>query len=1270
MPRKKCIGIGSKILFIFVVLLSFLTLPSFVYAEDITDSIYCKKSRGTYDRRSGEYSFDVYLENISAQSFAQPIYAVVKNISSDLVTDLSGDGSDADGNPWHDYSGYLGDGVLGPGETSQPKRWVFSNPNNVRFSYDVQILAGGVSGDEDPPLIAITNPINAGAISNASPYVTIVYSDAGSGINPNSLEVQINGVDSTNLFDVSESKASHRLSWSLSSGPHQIYASIRDNEGNEASALCNFTVVASNASLQYLFSLKGNDWIFASPGDGTYVEFASPADLGVEIISDLVSVSRPYPAGHLFFSNKDTGGILQSSLNGMFIAYMQNYEMGLTDEARIASNFVDLDGSVVFSVDGAPDIYQSFGTGSFQSFIQNNELGIGSADQVECLHIGYDNTTYFCYSGNEGVYQSFNDGAFSQFLTSAALGATGASLDAFAILPETTSPSLSITYPPDGAFINTVTPNISVTFQDYESGIDTSTFFAQLNGTDVSNAFSVTSSGATYQVPTNDPLPVGNNSLLVRISDRATNEASVTSNFTTGILRAIPGATPTSGAAPLKVRFTTDGEDPSGTIEIFRWDFDGDGTWDTYDTVARDYDRTYNTPGTYIATLYVKSSTGETATESVTITVENNPPTATADVVPSNGEVPLTVTMYGSGSDTDGSIVLYEWDFEGDGTYDWSSTTTGNTTHTYSTVGTFQAVFRVTDNSGLAATAVAATTTVRAGPPGSPTATAAGSPTSGNSPLTVNFNGSATDPDNDIILYEWDFDGDGVYDWSSPTSGSTSHIYTTGGTHLAVFRATDSTGLNGIDQILITVNLQASLSVQKDTVGWLTNVSEKTASASSSNYPPSYAIDGDTNTFWYTQYGDTANSWFEINYSKPQVIKGLTITWYWAPYYYNITRGRIDIFDNSGSLLYSQEADLQGEISTIDLPDVQNATKIRLSAISTYRTDYVVIREFEVESAPMPSQGEPEPGGTNIITSISAGSPVTIFIKDESGNVVRNIVNNLYRDLGSYSDYWDCRDNAGVVVNDGLYYAVMQYIVNGQVKVLDLTQTTGGTRSDFPISTGCNTRSGTWTENFSPFDDEQVGFQFTLCSAQEVTFFIGPLWTGADATRVRTILNRQPFPAGTHTIYWDGLDDNGNIAQAPAGDDLITGAWRYSLPNNAIFMTGGTPKISNISAEPNYFSPFSEKCDENGNGEGVIVSYSVSEDVASVELRVYSIETGSVLRTLNNGSASAGDNIIFWDGKNNNGEYVDIGDYRIGVMLTDSQGNSSLFRYTLARIDY
>ena len=935
-------------------------------------------------------------------------------------------------------------------------------------------------------------------------------------------------------------------------------------------------------------------------------------------------------------------------------------------------------------------------------------------------------------------------------------------------------PSIAITDPADGVLVKTKRPTLTVTYSDEDSRVDTTSFSAELDGQSIGSRFTLDMQGASYRMT--EDLPTGDHTLDVRIDDNAGNRASAQSRFRADYLLAIPGATPTSGQAPLTVNFTSDGRDPGGTIEIFRWDFDGNGTWDTYDTVARDYPHTYNRSGTYNATLLAQSSTGETASAMVPITVENSPPIATADVQPSNGAVPLIVQLLGTGTDPDGSVVLYEWDFEGDGTYDWSSTTSGNATYTYTQEGTFQAIFRATDNDGLSTTTSVQTTAVKVGPPGSPSVIAQASPTSGDAPLTVQFNGTATDPNNDITLYEWDFDGDGTFDWSSTTSPQTSYTYNATGNFLPSLRVTDATGLTGVDPILIMVGIQVSLSVERDTVGFPSDYEADAVVARASSDPYGYAqylIDGNTGSWWYSNYGDTPaagqSTYVEVQFGKLQRVTGLTVHWgyytsgeqyccgeetcstvceeyydwcdhtgcyytqiyappyteysFWYDYstgnyyscngpdcprppeescndgsaycykncyqncsctqycyrsifdYYGFTAARIDVYDGAGNLLHSQQetfpGDLGNVVSTITLPAIENATRVRITGLASTRTDYTYIAEVAVARTPMP-EPEPEPDepiGTNINTTLSAPSPVTIQVLDANGNVARTLVNNQFRSGGNYSDYWDTRSDLGHFVNDGVYYAVMHYVADGKPQTLDLTRTTGGQRSDFPFGSGCDSRAN-FDGDVRPFEDKQMAMPFTLCSAQEVTAFIGPLWTAADETRIRTIANRQVYPAGAHTIYWDGLDDAGNVAQAPPGDDLITGFWRYSLPANAMVMTGGRPVITGVVATPNYFSPFSEECRPDGYGAGMTLTYAISEPAQSIELRVYSIATGGLLRRQTLGSVSAGENAVFWDGKNNQGEYVDIGDYQLGLVATDAEGNASMLRYTLVRIDY
>ncbi len=1095
-------------------------------ATEVTPDIQVNYSGARYDRRSGITSYSVTLTNSGEDAVAVPLKVIIESISSDQVTVGNPDGSTEDGLPYFDYSSLVGDEVLDPGETSAPKTWQFNNPRRLRFSFNLRIEAGE---NFNPPTIKITNPVDNSVISNANPLITISFFDPDSEIDTESFYVEINGVNATNLFDVTSSGASCQYNQDLPEGTNTIIARINNSHDMPAETSAVFTVSQSNNQNRYIFSVRDNPWLFLSPGDGTYREYLGPQAFGTGQNDDVISFSIDR-AGDFYFTLSGAAQILESQGTGTFQQYLPYSQLGILGNDLDAFHIL-LNGDVVFSLAGEQDIFYSTGDGSNSIFVTNENLGMPDRE-ITGLFIDYDGLINFAVPNASGngteFYQSSGDGNNSQFMTETDLGVPGSQIDAFAMVPDTDAPSISITAPADGAFLNTTTPAVSIIFSDDYAGIDTSSFNLAINGNDFTDQCTVTLTGTNCQI-TND-LPVGSNTAVATISDLAGNEASDSSTFQIGILRAIPGATPVSGPAPLTVHFTTDGEDPAGTIEVFRWDFNGDGTWDTYDTVARDYTRTYNSSGTYNAVLYVQCSTGQTATATLTITVQNNPPVVSADVLPSNGAVPLTVQLHGTAHDVDGQIVLYEWDFDGDGIYDWTSTTTGDTSYTYTTTGTHNAIFRATDNQGASTTASAVTTVITVGTEGSPTAQGSATPNSGPAPLTVHFDGVGTDPDGTVVLYEWDFDGDGIYDWSSDTSAATTHTYSDAGTFAAALRVTDNDGKTGVDHLLIEAGLRVSLTV--------------------------------------------------------------------------------------------------------------------LDTDKTFN----------------PSSGE----SIAISASINASVPAFVDIKNSDGTVVKTIP----IDTTNGNLIWDGTDNNNLPVTDGLYYAVLRYRYDNAWHVLDVTNTTGGRRYSFPIGRGCNRRSGSWLENFSPFEDQQVGFTFTLCSAQEVTFFIGPLWGGQDQTRVRTILNREAFPAGTHTIYWDGLDDNGNIAQPSPGDSLITGAWRYSLPDNAIYVTGGKPEILNVSADPNYFSPFSEKCDANGNGEGIFIDYTVSEDVAALELRVYSVETGSLLRTMHIGSAEAGAHTIFWDGKNNDDEYVDIGDYRIGIMATDADGNQSIFRYTLVRIDY
>ncbi len=77
-------------------------------------------------------------------------------------------------------------------------------------------------------------------------------------------------------------------------------------------------------------------------------------------------------------------------------------------------------------------------------------------------------------------------------------------------------------------------------------------------------------------------------------------------------------------------------------------------------------------------------------------------------------------------------------------------------------------------------------------------AVATANPTSGNAPLTVNFDGSGSVPaqPGDTLSYAWDLDGDGQYDDSAAQQPT--WVYSAGGTYTARLRVTDQRGGSAI----------------------------------------------------------------------------------------------------------------------------------------------------------------------------------------------------------------------------------------------------------------------------------------------------------------------------------------------------------------------------------------------------------------------------------------------------------------------------------------
>ena len=175
----------------------------------------------------------------------------------------------------------------------------------------------------------------------------------------------------------------------------------------------------------------------------------------------------------------------------------------------------------------------------------------------------------------------------------------------------------------------------------------------------------------------------------------------------------------------------------------------------------------------------------------------NIPPVATiASATPQIANVP--VQFVASGTDADGTVVLYEWDWEDDGIFDYSSPSTGDATHVYATAGKRDGEAarhrrRRRDRAGRGSAVRRRRTSRRPRP----------SSARRRSRMACRCSSSPTGatPTAPSASYEWDWEDDGTFDYSHGGSGNASHTLCARQPYRE-FRVTDNDGAIDDDTVV------------------------------------------------------------------------------------------------------------------------------------------------------------------------------------------------------------------------------------------------------------------------------------------------------------------------------------------------------------------------------------------------------------------------------------------------------------------------------------
>jgi hypothetical protein len=248
------------------------------------------------------------------------------------------------------------------------------------------------------------------------------------------------------------------------------------------------------------------------------------------------------------------------------------------------------------------------------------------------------------------------------------------------------------------------------------------------------------------------------------------------------------------------VQFDASASSDDDGIVKYQWDLDGNGSFERSGATLVKPSTIYHTPGIVHVRLKVTDTGGASRTTEKILFVQHAPhakltPTPTVALVNDH------VSLDASGSTDDFTISKYEWDLDGDGTFD--VTTAGNSARidtNYTSVGTRNVKVRVSDTHGLSDVATAAIVVHRV-----PTAAFTFAPSPAFAGEKVTFDATSSSDDGPIKDYAWDLDGNGTFETDTHGTPTTTKTYATDGPITVGLRVTDEHGVQDTATHLVRV---------------------------------------------------------------------------------------------------------------------------------------------------------------------------------------------------------------------------------------------------------------------------------------------------------------------------------------------------------------------------------------------------------------------------------------------------------------------------------
>jgi hypothetical protein len=232
-------------------------------------------------------------------------------------------------------------------------------------------------------------------------------------------------------------------------------------------------------------------------------------------------------------------------------------------------------------------------------------------------------------------------------------------------------------------------------------------------------------------------------------------------------------------------------------VTSYVWRFDGAGDLLISKTAEPQITAMLEKTGDYTVVCEVAGEKGALASQTVKIAVVPGLVVVNAGG-PYRGMLNKPVKLLGNAKSRKGKIERYEWYLSHNGTPDYALTENVAVSHTFTKSGNQKAVFAVRFADGTAESDTALVSVGSLLPVADAGADVVPKPNG-----KVKLKGTGSSPDGRVVKYEWDFEGDGVFDWSSGASGEVEHVFKA--FSKPVFRVTDTEGNTAADTARVVI---------------------------------------------------------------------------------------------------------------------------------------------------------------------------------------------------------------------------------------------------------------------------------------------------------------------------------------------------------------------------------------------------------------------------------------------------------------------------------